>query len=82
MSTSVAPRATHSVRGIDLMGYKNINSYCTAKWCKADPERRRKQQLLYYKKNAEAIKRKRRERYRRLKAERNRHLKAIERDNP
>ena len=63
-------RATHSARGIPLMGYKNIKSLCSAKWAKADPERRKRQQEEYYRKNADRIK----ERKRRLYKERKERL--------
>tara|TARA_R110002126_G_scaffold223119_1_gene368188 strand:+ start:1236 stop:1454 length:219 start_codon:yes stop_codon:yes gene_type:complete len=60
--------ATHSARGIDLQGYKHIKSLSAANWAKADPERRRKQQEVYYTKNAERIKARRRELYQEKKA--------------
>tara|TARA_R110000868_G_scaffold65714_2_gene196214 strand:- start:1295 stop:1573 length:279 start_codon:yes stop_codon:yes gene_type:complete len=55
--------ATHSARGIHLQGYKHIKSLSAANWAKADPERRRKQQQLYYTQNAEKIKARRRALY-------------------
>ena len=60
--------ATHSARGIDLQGYKHIKSLSAANWAKADPERRRKQQEVYYTKNCERIKARRRELYQEKKA--------------
>ena len=55
--------ATHSARGIDLQGYKHIKSLSAANWAKADPERRRIQQEVYYAKNCERIKARRRALY-------------------